>query len=89
MSEKALKILLNISDSVNAAARLNFKVRILLVLFTQVINKHLRMNDSINLESLTEMLQHFGKAKCQHKKNFLEELPKPSRWKMQRSKNHE
>ena len=39
----------------------NFKVRTLLVLFGQVINKHLRMNTSINLESLTEMPQQFGK----------------------------
>ena len=46
----------------------NFIVRILRVLFTQVSNKHLRMNDSINLEFLTEMPQHFGRAKCWHKK---------------------
>ena len=46
----------------------NFKVRTLLVLFGQVINKHFRMNTSINLESLTEMPQHFGRAKCLHKK---------------------
>ena len=39
----------------------NFKVRTSLVLFGKVINKHLRMNTSINLESLTEMPQHFGK----------------------------
>ena len=31
----------------------NFKVRTLQVLFAQVINKHLRMNTSINIESLT------------------------------------
>ena len=48
----------------------NFKVRTLLVLFGQVINKHLRMNTSINLESLTEMPQHFGRAKCLHKKKI-------------------
>ena len=48
----------------------NFKVRTLLVLFGQVINKHLRMNTSINLESLTEMPQHFGWAKCLHKKKI-------------------
>ena len=45
----------------------NFKVRTLLVLFGQVINKHLRMNTSINLEHLTEML---GWAKCLHKKEI-------------------
>ena len=33
----------------------NFKVRILLILFTKVINKHLRMNGSMNLEPLREM----------------------------------
>ena len=38
----------------------NFKVRALLFLFGQVINKHLGMHTSINLESLTEMPQHFG-----------------------------
>ena len=64
----------------------NFKVRILLVLFTQVINKNIRMNGSINLDSLTEMSQHFGQAKCRHKKKdrylvqkhhrFLAELQK-------------
>ena len=37
----------------------NFKVRTLQVLFAQVINKDLRMNTSISLESLTEMPQHF------------------------------
>ena len=72
----------------------NFKVRILLVLFTQVINKNIRMNGSINLDSLTEMSQHFGQAKCRHKKKdrylvqkhhlFLAELQKTLR-----SKNHE
>ena len=36
-----------------------FKVRTLQVLLAQVINKHHRMNTSINLESLTEMPQHF------------------------------
>ena len=41
----------------------NFRVRIWLVLFAQIINKHLRMNASINLESLKEMPQHFGWAK--------------------------
>ena len=53
-----------------------FKVRILLVLFTQVINKRLRMKGSINLGSLTEMPQHFGLAKCRHKtKNrYLDKL---------------
>ena len=33
----------------------NFKVRTLPGLFGQVINKHLRMNASINLELLTEI----------------------------------
>ena len=47
---------------------INFKVTTSLVLFGQVTNKHLRMNTSINLESLTEMPQHFGRAKCLHKK---------------------
>ena len=46
----------------------NCKVRTLLVLFGQVINKHLRINTSINLESLTEMSQQFGWAQCLHKK---------------------
>ena len=48
----------------------NFKVRTCLVLFAQVINKHLRMNASINLEPLTEMSQHFGWAKCAHTKKI-------------------
>ena len=48
----------------------NFKVRTLLVLFGQVINKHLRINTSINLECLTEMPQQFGWAKCLHKKKI-------------------
>ena len=34
-----------------------FKGRTLLVLFGRVINKHSRMNTSINLESLTETPQ--------------------------------
>ena len=81
----------------------NFKLKILLVLFPQVISKHLRMNGSINLESSTEMPQHFGWLKCRHKKKnryldkltvskhhrFIAELQKPSRWWTQRSKNHE
>ena len=47
----------------------NFKVRILLILLAQVINKHLRMNASINLEYLTEVLQNFRRVrKCPHKK---------------------
>ena len=50
MSKKALKMLLKISVNVNPAARLE-----VLILFAQVINKHLRMNTFINLESLTEM----------------------------------
>ena len=36
----------------------NFKVRILRILFAQVIDKHLRLNDSTNLQSLTELPQH-------------------------------
>ena len=47
---------------------ISFKVRFLLVLFGQVINKHLRMNTSINLEFLAEMPQNFGWATCLHKK---------------------
>ena len=43
---------------------INFKVRILLVMFTQVVSKLLRMNGFINPGSLTEMPQHFGLAKC-------------------------
>ena len=46
----------------------NFKVRTLLALFAQVVNKHLGMNTSINLETLTEMPQHFGWAKYLHTK---------------------
>ena len=46
----------------------NFKVRTLLALFGQVINKHLRMNTIMNLESLTEMPQHFRRVKFLHKK---------------------
>ena len=38
----------------------NFKAETLLVLYGQVINKHLRMKTSINLESLTEIPKHFG-----------------------------
>ena len=54
----------------------NFKVRILLVLFTPVINKHLRMNGSLNLESLTEVPQHFEQTKYRHKKKirYLDKL---------------
>ena len=37
--------------------RRQFKGRTLLVLFGRVINKHSRMNTSINLESLTETTQ--------------------------------
>ena len=48
----------------------NFKVRTLLGLFGRVINKHLRMNTSINLESSSEMPQHIGQAKCLHKKKI-------------------
>ena len=48
----------------------HFKIKTCLVLFAQVINKHLRMNASINLESLTGMSQHFGRAKCAHTKKI-------------------
>ena len=44
--------------------------QIWLVLFAQVTDKHLRMNASKNLESLTEMPKHFGRAKCPHTKNI-------------------
>ena len=50
----------------------NFKVRTLLVLFGQVINKHLRMNTSINLETLTEMLNTSGGQK--KKNRYLDKL---------------
>ena len=39
----------------------NFKVRTLLVLLGRIVNKHFRMNTSINLESLPEMPQHLQK----------------------------
>ena len=46
-----------------------FKVRILLVLFTQVINKRLRMKGSINLGSLTDASTlRAGKMPAQDKK---------------------
>ena len=48
----------------------NFKVTTLLALFRKVINKQLRINTSINLESLTEMPQQFGWAKCLRKKKI-------------------
>ena len=48
----------------------NFQVRTLLVFFGQVINKFLWMNTSVNLESLTEIPQHFAQAKCLHKKKI-------------------
>ena len=67
MSEKALKMQLNISDHVNGdpvRSAVNFKVTILLVMLTEIINKHLMMNGSINLETLTETPQHFRRAKC-------------------------
>ena len=48
----------------------NFKVRILHVLFAQVVNKHVRVNASINLEPLKKVPQHFGWAKCPHKKKI-------------------
>ena len=34
------------------------------------VNKHLRMNAFINLESLTEMPQHLGWVKYPHKKKI-------------------
>ena len=46
----------------------NFKVRTLLILYAQIINKHLTMNASMILESLTEMPQHFKRPKYTHKK---------------------
>ena len=53
MLKKALKMVLNISG--NHETAVNFKVRILLIFFAQVIIKHLRMNAFMTLESLTEM----------------------------------
>ena len=54
---------------------INFKVRTLLVLLGQVINKHLRINTSINLESLTEMSQHWaGKTPTREKNRYLDKL---------------
>ena len=52
------------------------KVRILQVLFAQVINKHLGMNTSINLDSLTEMSQNFWRSEYLHKKKdtYLDKL---------------
>ena len=50
----------------------DFKVGILIVLFTQVTNKHLKLNGFINLESLIEMPQHFGRTKCRHKKKKID-----------------
>ena len=44
--EKALKMLLEIFGNVNPAVKL---LRIFRILFAQVINKHLRLNASINL----------------------------------------
>ena len=48
----------------------NFKVRTLLVLFGQIINKQLSMNTSVNLESLTKIPQNFGRAKRRRKKKI-------------------
>ena len=45
----------------------NFKVRTLLFLFEQVINKYFRANTSINLESLKEM-------PIQEKNRYLDKL---------------
>ena len=54
-SEKALKMLLSISGNINPKARLSWGeatilliLRILLILFVQVMDKHLRMSASIN-----------------------------------------
>ena len=54
----------------------NFKVRTLQMSFVYVINKHLRMYISINLESLTEIHQHFAWTKFLHKKKarYLDKL---------------
>ena len=52
----------------------NFKVRTLQVLFAQVINKHLRMNTSINLESLAEMPQHNAEFLHKKKNTYLDKL---------------
>ena len=54
----------------------NFKVRTLLVLFGQIINKQLSMNTSVNLESLTKIPQKFGRAKRRRKKKnrYLDKL---------------
>ena len=55
----------------------NFKADTLLVLCGQVINKHLRMKTSINLESLTEIPRHFrgGEIPAQEKKDrYLDKL---------------
>ena len=52
----------------------NFKAETLLVLYGQVINKHLRMKTSINLESLTEIPKHFGGGggnTCTRKKKYI------------------
>ena len=57
----------------------NFKIRTLLVFLGRVINEHLRINTSINLESLYTpgvyleslyMPQYSGWAKCLHKKKI-------------------
>ena len=54
----------------------NFKVRTLLVLFGQIINKQLSMNTSVNLESLTKIPQNFERAKRRRKKKniYLDKL---------------
>ena len=49
---------------------INFKVRTLLLLFGQLINKYMRMNTSVNLEFLTEMSQHFGRANAYTRKEI-------------------
>ena len=58
MSFKALPVKIQQGQKTNRGG-IWVKVRTLQVLFAQVINKHLRMNTSENLESLTEMPQHF------------------------------
>ena len=49
---------------------INFKVRTLLLLFGQLINKYMRMNTSVNLDFLTEMSQHFGRANAYTRKEI-------------------
>ena len=75
MSEKALKMLSNISDTVNAAARPEVSRQFWSKNFTSLVytsyHEHLRINGSINLDYFTEMPQSFGRSKCRHKKKKL------------------